>query len=83
MNFIVESDQLEDSTYGIANEIAENAPLSLKALKRITNVLIERELSPEDEELIREMTLEVQNSEDYKEGQRAFSEKRKPGFKGK
>ncbi len=83
VNFIVESDQLEDSTYGIANEIAENAPLSLKALKRITNVLIERELSPEDEELIREMTLEVQNSEDYKEGQRAFSEKRKPGFKGK
>ncbi len=83
VNFIVTRDELEEFTYEMANEIAENAPLSLQALKKIANVLNRNELSPEDEKLIREMTLEVQNSQDYKEGQKAFSEKRKPDFKGK
>lgn len=83
VNFIVDREQLEASTYAIASEIAENAPLSLRALKKIANTLSSKQLSPDDEKLIREMTLDVQNSEDYKEGQKAFSEKRKPAFKGK
>ncbi len=83
VNFMVPREELEEFTYGIANEIAENAPLSLKTLKEITNALEKRTISTEDEKLIREMTLEVQNSQDYKEGQKAFSEKRKPEFKGK
>lgn len=40
-------------------------------------------LSGEDEEILKRLTLKVQNSEDYKEGQRSFAEKRKPVFKGK
>ncbi len=82
VNFMVPREELEEFTYGIANEIAENAPLSLKTLKEITNALEKRTISTEDEKLIRQMTLEVQNSQDYKKGQRAFSEKRKPEFKG-
>lgn len=82
VNFMVPREELEEFTYGIANEIAENAPLSLKTLKEITNALEKRTISTEDEKVIRQMTLEVQNSQDYKEGQRAFSEKRKPEFKG-
>ena len=35
-----------------------------------------------DEEILREMILAVQSSHDYREGQRAFAEKRKPVFKG-
>ena len=83
VNYLMPSEELEGFTYGLVNEITENAPLSLKTLKEICNVWQKsRELSAEDEKVIREMTLEVQNSGDYKEGQKAFAEKRKPEFKG-
>jgi enoyl-CoA hydratase/carnithine racemase len=84
VNFAMPKSKLEEFTYNIASDISENAPLSLKAIKEITNVWQRNQsMSPEDEELIRKLTTEVQGSEDYKEGQRAFSEKRKPAFKGK
>lgn len=83
VNYLVPGDELETFTYGLASEISENAPLSLKALKEMTNVWERNQtLSPRDEKLVREMILGVQNSDDYKEGQKAFSEKRKPVFKG-
>lgn len=84
VNFAIPHNELEKFTYEMAEEITGNAPLSLKALKEMTNVW-RRSLStsPEDEALIKQLTLDVQNSEDYKEGQRSFAEKRKPVFKGK
>lgn len=84
INFAVPSHELEKFTHGIAEEIMENAPLSLKAIKEMANVWQRSHaISAEDEELIRKLTLDVQSSEDYEEGQRAFAEKRKPVFKGK
>ena len=82
VSFTVSREDLEHFTYEMANEISENAPLSLKTLKKITNVLEKAPIAEQDEKIIREMTLKVQNSHDYKEGQKAFSEKRKPKFKG-
>lgn len=82
VNFLVSREELKKLTYEMANEISANAPLSLKTLKQITNVLGKHELTSQDEKWIRQMTLEVQNSNDYKEGQKAFAEKRKPKFKG-
>ena len=84
VNFVVKPEELEEFTYTLAREIADNAPLSMKAMKEMTNVW-QRSLvmSPEDEALLKELTLGVQESADYKEGQKAFAEKRKPVFNGK
>ncbi len=84
VNYVVPFDQLESFTYEMAGEIAANAPLSLSSGKKIMNLLLQ--YRPSDPETVKEMeTLWKQafNSEDIKEGQRAFKEKRKPIFKGK
>jgi len=83
VNFSMPETELEDFTNNIASDIAENAPLSLKAIKEMTNIWQRNQIpNPKDEELIKQLTVSVQESEDYKEGQRAFAEKRKPEFKG-
>lgn len=82
VNYILTREELKDFTNEMANEISQNAPLSLKTLKKTINLVARKPISSEDENAIRQMTLEVQNSRDYKEGQKAFSEKRKPEFKG-
>jgi len=84
VNFAMPKSELEEFTYKIADDISENAPLSLKAIKEMTNIWQRNQtVSTEDEELIKQLTMSVQESKDYKEGQRAFAEKRKPEFKGK
>jgi enoyl-CoA hydratase/carnithine racemase len=56
----------------------------MSTMKTMINAWQRNQLtSRDDEELIKEMILRVQESEDYKEGQRAFGEKRKPKFQGK
>ena len=68
----------------MALEISENAPLAVKGTKRVINLLLQS--SQMDQRSITEaetLALEAFNSEDLKEGQLAFLEKRKPVFKGK
>ena len=84
VNYVVPFDQLESFTYGMAKEIAENAPLSLSSGKKIMNLILRYQRL--DPEIIKEMNdLRDQGfrSEDCKEGQRAFKEKRSPVFKGR
>ena len=84
VNYVVPFDQLESFTYGMAKEIAENAPLSLSSGKKIMNLILRYQRL--DPEIIKEMNdLRDQGfrSEDCKEGQRAFKEKRTPGFQRK
>lgn len=84
VNYIVPRPELEEFTYKLASEIRENAPLSMSTMKKMINSWQRNQsTSREDEELIKEMILEVQGSEDYKEGQRAFTEKRRPKFQGR
>ena len=84
VNYVLPKSELENFTYKLASEISENAPLSMKTMKEMINAWQRNQLmSKSDEEQVKEMILKVQESEDYKEGQRAFAEKRKPKFLGK
>ena len=65
-----------------AGRIAGNAPLTVKAMKLIGNEVLK---DPEDTDLALcdRLVADCFSSEDYKEGRRAFLEKRDPDFKGR
>jgi enoyl-CoA hydratase len=78
------SAELEKATYDLAKEIAENAPLSIRGVKATIYRLSKyQKLSPEDEVELGKLQAQAMLSEDLKEGQRAFLEKRKPRFTGR
>lgn len=76
--------ELEKAVYETAREIADNAPLSLKGMKRILAMIASStSFSATDLKEARRLVAVSFMSDDAKEGQRAFLQKRKPEFKGK
>jgi enoyl-CoA hydratase/carnithine racemase len=84
VNSVVPPEELDGHAVELAAEIAGNAPLSLKGNKRIINALLTCSRPSEnlERELI-QLRLSSFRSEDFREGVRAFGEKRKPRWHGR
>ena len=81
VNRVVAEHDLNETVESTAREIAANAPLSIKAAKIIVGEAA-KETAHRDTSLCQALADTCHESDDYKEGQRAFAEKRPPLFEG-
>ncbi len=76
--------ELPDTALGLASEIAANAPLSMRGNKRAIETLNSYpRLTAEQERELVELRRSCFESEDFREGIRAFAEKRAPRWTGR
>ena len=79
---VVPREKLMDEAMAIARDIAAKSPLAIQKVKRAFNT-VEEMPTRDGYRFEQTVTVELSHTEDAKEAQQAFVEKRKPVFKGK
>jgi len=84
VDYMIPKQELEEFTIAYAQKITKNAPLSIKAIKKIiamfeNNMALNQKNLSEADQLMQKCF----KSDDLKEGQAAFLKKRNPRFMGK
>jgi enoyl-CoA hydratase/carnithine racemase len=85
VNRVAPAASAEADALALADEIAANAPLAVRGMKRILRLLDathERSLSDEERVEIAELRRCAFESADLREGRRAWEERRAPRFRG-
>ncbi len=79
---VVPDDELMDATLDLAGRIAANAPLAVRAAKRMLRYGSEEPFAPHVQRVFQQL-LPLFGTEDFKEGMASFLEKRPAEFRGR